>query len=77
MLPGLEGEEMSVTITNDMMVWNDSTKGLYKHPKEGYVLIDHSTGDGRWMPTRQAKNWLKIMGDKRNEKGYVQSYSIL
>ena len=59
---------MSVTITKDMQVWHDERCGMYKHPKQGYVLVEFSTGDGRWMPVRQAKNFLKIMADKNQIK---------
>jgi len=50
----------TVTVTKDMLVWHDARCGMYKTPK-GYCLVEYATGDARWMPVRQAKDFLKRM----------------
>ena len=46
-----------ITVTKAMLEWHDDTCGLYKTPK-GYVLIEYASGDARWMPVRQAKQFM-------------------
>ena len=52
---------MSVTVTKDMLVFNTDKYGIYKHPKEGYCLIEE--GYARWMSARQAKALIKMTKD--------------
>lgn len=53
-----------VTVTKEMLEWQDDTCGLYKTP-EGYVLVEYSSGDARWMNHSQAKDFMRF---NRNHK---------
>ena len=62
---------MTEKVTKEMLVCGDEQCGLYKHPKEGYVLIEYSTGDARFMPARQAKNWIKIQSERAKHRNIM------
>ena len=49
----------TVTVTRDMLIWHDDRCGMYKTP-QGYVLVEYTTGDARWMGARQAKYFMSL-----------------
>ena len=50
---------MSITITEDMIIWRDKYGWrMYKTP-EGYVLLDKEN-NGQWMGAREAKRFIKF-----------------
>ncbi len=51
----------TTTVTKDMLVWHDSRCGMYKSPTQGYVLVEYSTGDCRWMDAHQARKFMKAV----------------
>ena len=48
-----------VTVTKDMLIFHTDKYGIYKHPKQGYCIIEN--GYARWMPARQAKSLIKMV----------------
>lgn len=49
----------TVRATKEDLVWHDDRCGMYK-TKEGYALLEYTTGDVMWMSARQAKSFIKL-----------------
>ena len=49
----------TVTVTQNDLVWHDDRCGMYLST-QGYVLLGYASGEARYMPVRQAKNFMNL-----------------